>query len=242
MSRRRGTPLPTARRRGICSSRGSGARSRRTGAGRRGAIVVERADSAPGTHILAGVQVLLRQPFPRVPLAVAYVPRGPLADPLTVAPRVLGALWGGCTASAAASGPSSARSSRTCWPPRPDRRVAVRRVPPRRPHPAAQQHHPRPGRQRGRLAGADEAEDALQYPAGRAARRAGPRGDDRGRATRLPRPDGSDRRRATSSSSARSIITVTPGGSSPGRLARPPPPSPCSWRPTPPTARSPSAA
>ncbi len=58
-------------------------------------IVVERADTPPGTAILAGVQVLLRQPFPRVPFKVAYVPRGPVADALTTAPRVLGALWGG---------------------------------------------------------------------------------------------------------------------------------------------------
>jgi lipid II:glycine glycyltransferase (peptidoglycan interpeptide bridge formation enzyme) len=58
-------------------------------------IVVERADSTPGTAILAGVQVLLRRPVPRVPFSVAYVPRGPVADPLTTAPRVLGALWGG---------------------------------------------------------------------------------------------------------------------------------------------------
>lgn len=58
-------------------------------------IVVEQAGSAPGHNILAGVQVLVRRPFPRVPFAVAYVPRGPVADPLTTAPRVLGALWAG---------------------------------------------------------------------------------------------------------------------------------------------------
>jgi lipid II:glycine glycyltransferase (peptidoglycan interpeptide bridge formation enzyme) len=58
-------------------------------------VVVERADRAPGTAILAGAQVLLRRPVARVPFKVAYVPRGPLVDPLQAAPRVVGALWGG---------------------------------------------------------------------------------------------------------------------------------------------------
>jgi lipid II:glycine glycyltransferase (peptidoglycan interpeptide bridge formation enzyme) len=60
-----------------------------------GRVVVERADHAPGDAILAGVQVLLRQPVARVPFKVAYVPRGPLVDPRRTAPRVVGALWGG---------------------------------------------------------------------------------------------------------------------------------------------------
>src|SRR5689334_1742796 len=51
-------------------------------------LVVERADAPPGAAILAGAQVLLRRAVPRLPLRVAYVPRGPLADPLGGAPRV----------------------------------------------------------------------------------------------------------------------------------------------------------
>ena len=58
-------------------------------------VVVERADAAPGVAILAGVQVLLRQPVARVPFKVAYVPRGPVVDPRHAAPRIVGALWGG---------------------------------------------------------------------------------------------------------------------------------------------------